>query len=386
MKKISILGSTGSIGRNTLQVARHLKNDFQVVALAARDNIDLLEKQALEFSPKIIAVYKPEKALELQKRLPGRTILSGMDGLKAVAAYADADLIISAIAGTMGLQPTVEAIMAGKNVALANKEVLVSAGSLVMRLVKEKGIELIPIDSEHSAIFQCLNGEKRTNIRRLILTSSGGPFREYTQENLEHVTAAQALKHPTWMMGPKVTIDSSTLMNKGLELIEAYWLFNIPMDKMDVIIHPQSIIHSLVEFKDCSMLAQMGAPHMITPIQYAMTYPDRSDGMLEPFDFEKFAKLEFFKPDVEKFRCLHLAYEAMKRGGSLPCYMNGANEILVDKFLIGEISWCDIAIHLERLMEQHHIQSVERLDEILAVDAQAREEAAGIPVAHESYR
>lgn len=376
MKKLSLLGSTGSIGCNTLNIVRHLKSQFQVVALAARENIDLLERQAREFQPLIIAVYQPDKARELQKRLPGQTILSGMDGLKAVAACQEAELVISAIAGTLGLQPTIEAILAGKDVGLANKEALVSGGALVMRLVKENGTELLPIDSEHSAIFQCLNGERKSAVRRIILTSSGGPFRGWSKEQLERVTVEQALHHPTWKMGPKVTIDSSTLMNKGLEVIEAHWLFNMEMDKIDVIIHPQSIIHSLVEFCDGSMLAQMGAPSMIVPIQYAMTYPERSPGLLEPFDFMKHAKLEFFKPDLATFQCLSLAYEAIRRGGSLPCFMNAANEILVERFLAREISWMDIGIQLENLMNQHHVQPVDTLEDILAIDAQAREEAA----------
>lgn len=375
MKNISILGSTGSIGRNTLNVVRHLKGRFRVVALAARENIDLLEQQAQEFQPLIIGVYCHEKARLLQKRLPGQTIIAGMEGLKAVAACREAEMVISAIAGTLGLQPTIEAILAGKSIGLANKEALVSGGALVMRLVKEKGVSLLPIDSEHSAIFQCLNGEKSSTINRIILTSSGGPFRTWTNEQLEHVAVEQALNHPTWKMGPKVTIDSSTLMNKGLEIIEARWLFDLPVDKIEVIIHPQSIIHSLVEFNDFSMLAQMGVPSMIVPIQYAMTYPERHPGMLQPFDFVKHAKLEFFEPDFSKFRCLALAYEAIRRGGSLPCYMNAANEVLVERFLAGEIGWNEIGIELERLMAQHDVQAIDTLDGILAVDAQAREEA-----------
>ncbi len=375
MKQIAILGSTGSIGCNALNVVRHLKSCFRVVALAARENIDLLEQQAREFHPLIIGVFNPEKAYELQKRLPGQTIVAGMEGLKAVAACQEAQMVISAIAGTLGLQPTVEAILAGKEIGLANKEALVSGGALVMRLVKECGVQLIPIDSEHSAIFQCLKGEKRESVNRIVLTASGGPFRHWTREQLEHVTVEQALNHPTWKMGPKVTIDSSTLMNKGLEVIEACWLFNVKPDKIEVMIHPQSIIHSLVEFSDYSMLAQMGEPNMIVPIQYAMTYPDRYPGLLKPFDFMKHAKLEFCKPDLTQFRCLALAYEAIRQGGSLPCYMNAANEILVQRFLTGEIRWSEIGIQLESLMSQHQVQPIEALEDILAVDAQAREEA-----------
>lgn len=375
MKQIAILGSTGSIGRNALNVARHLKSQFRVVALAARENIDLLEQQAREFHPLVIGVFHPEKARELQKRLPGQTVVAGMEGLKVVAACQEADTVISAIVGTMGLQPTIEAILAGKNVGLANKEALVSGGALVMRLVKEKGIQLIPIDSEHSAIFQCLNGEKIATVRRIVLTASGGPFRNWTHEQLENVSVEQALNHPNFRMGPKVTVDSSTLMNKGLEMIEAHWLFGMGVDKIEVVIHPQQIIHSLVEFNDCSMMAQMGIPSMLVPIQYAMTYPDRLPGLLEPFDFVKHGKLEFLKPDLAKFRCLALAYEAIQRGGSLPCYMNAANEVLVEHFLAGRMSWKEISIQLERLMDQHDVQSVNTLEEILAVDAQAREEA-----------
>lgn len=380
MKQITILGSTGSIGRNALNVARHLNSRLKVVALAARDNIDLLEQQIHEFQPKMVAVFNPEKAQELQKRLPQQVVLAGMEGLKIVAAYEEAEMVISAIAGTVGLQPTIEAILAGKDIGLANKEVLVSGGALVMQLVKKHHIRLIPIDSEHSAIFQCLKEEKQTTVNRLILTSSGGPFRNWTHDQLKQVTIAQALNHPTWTMGPKVTIDSSTLMNKGLEVIEAYWLFNIEIDKIEVIIHPQSIVHSLVEFTDYSMLAQMGEPSMLGPIQYAMTYPDRCPGILKSFDFVKNAKLEFFLPDFTKFRCLALAYEAIRRGDSLPCYMNAANEVLVQRFLEGKISWNDISMQLEHLMNQHQVQPVDTLDNVLAIDSLAREEAANFEI------
>lgn len=376
MKQIAILGSTGSIGTNALNVVRHLKSRFQVVALAARENIDKLEEQAKEFRPHVIGVYDHEKARELQQRLPGQTIIPGMEGLKAVAACQGSDLVISAMTGTMGLQPTIEAILSGKDVALANKEALVSGGALVMRLVKEKRVRLIPIDSEHSAIFQCLNGEKKSSVNRIILTASGGPFRTWSKEQLERVTVEQALNHPNWKMGSKVTIDCSTLMNKGLEMIEAHWLFDIPVDKIDVMIHPQSIIHSMVEFNDYSMLAQMGVPNMIIPIQYAMTYPERVQGMLEPFDFVKHGKLEFSPPDMKQFPCLALTYEAMRKGGSLPCYMNAANEVLVGQFLSRQINWADISIRLEQMMNRHSIQPLNTLEDILEIDAQAREEAA----------
>lgn len=378
MKHIAILGSTGSIGQNVLKVARHLKNHFRIAAIAARDNIDLLEEQALEFDPSIIAVFSLEKAFELKKRLPGKTIIGGMEGLKAVATCLEAEMVISAMAGAVGLQPTVEAILAKKNVGLANKEALVSGGALVMGLAEKNQVKIIPIDSEHSAIFQCLQGQQESAIHRIILTSSGGPFRRFSSEELKNVTVSQALNHPTWKMGPKVTVDSSTLMNKGLEVIEARWLFNLEPHKIEVIVHPQSIIHGLIEFTDRSMLAQMGVPDMIVPIQYAMTYPDRALGLLEPFDFTKHSKLEFFTPDIDKFRCLPLAFEAIKQGGSLPCYMNAANEKLVERFLLKEISWAQIGIFLERLMEKHPLHPADRLEDILMIDALAREEAAKV--------
>ncbi|MBA2368853.1 MAG: 1-deoxy-D-xylulose-5-phosphate reductoisomerase [Candidatus Protochlamydia sp.] len=376
MKRISVLGSTGSIGQNTMKVARHLGQDIQVAALAARENIDLLEAQAKEFNPDLIAVYNSDRAHDLQKRLPGKTVLAGMEGLIAVASYSGADMVISAIAGTVGLQPTIEAILAGKDIGLANKEALVSGGALIMKLVEENGTSLVPIDSEHSAIFQCLKGEQREAVRRLVLTSSGGPFRTWTEEQLKGVTVADALNHPTWKMGPKVTVDSSTLMNKGLEVIEAYWLFNMPLDKIEVVIHPQSIIHSLVEFNDYSILAQMGEPNMIVPIQFALTYPVRRPGLLKAFDFVKNGKMEFAAPDLRAFRCLGLAYEALQKGGSMPCYMNAANEVLVERFLAGEIEWRKISAYLEFLMDRHPVISIDSLETILAIDALAREEAS----------
>ena len=375
-KRIAILGSTGSIGENTLKVARHLGPEvIQVTALAAQSNIDLLEQQAKEFNPELIAVFDPEAARQLQKRLPTTPILTGMDGLKAVATHESVNFVVSAIAGTRGIQPTLAAIQAGKSIGLANKEALVSGGSVVMQLAKQKGVSIVPIDSEHSAIFQCLHREKTQAVHRLILTSSGGPFRSYSKEQLQQAQMEQALKHPTWQMGPKVTIDSSTLMNKGLEVIEAYWLFGISIDKIDVVVHPQSIIHSLVEFRDGSMLAQMSEPTMIVPIQYALTYPERMPGLLKPFDFLKNQTLQFFEPDVDKFRCLSLAYQAVRAGGSLTCYMNAVNEVLVSRFLKREISWVEIGHKLEQLMIKHSIQPVNSLDDIIGIDQLGREEA-----------
>lgn len=377
MQRIAILGSTGSIGKSSLQIARHLGPDsIKVTALAAHSNIDALEKQAHEFSPELIAVYNEDKALELQKRLPHISIVAGMEGLEAVASYGSAQFVISAIAGTLGLIPTVAAIKAGKKIGLANKEALVSGGALVMSLARKTGVPIIPIDSEHSALFQCLLGNDIAKVQRLILTASGGPFRTYTTDQLNGITVDHALRHPTWAMGPKVTIDCSTLMNKGLEVIEAHWLFDIPIDKIDVVVHPQSIIHSMVEYVDNSIIAQMGEPTMLTPIQYAMTYPERLPGILPRFDFTKHETLQFLVPDTEKFPCLRFAFDAVRAGGSLTCYMNAANEVLVNRFMNRQIGWMDIAMKLGQLMSKHQVAKIESLDDVLAVDEQARREAS----------
>ena len=308
-------------------------------------------------------------------RLPEMEIVAGMEGLKAVASYDQADLVVSAIAGTLGSVPTVSAIEAKKTIGLANKESLVSGGQLLLSLAAQNNVRILPIDSEHSAIFQCIQGENPGNIRRIILTASGGPFRNLSKEELSKVTIDQALCHPTWKMGPKITVDCSTLMNKGLEVIEAHWLFATPLEKIEVIIHPESIIHSMVEFVDGSIKAQMSEPTMLIPIQYALTYPHRLAGIQKPFDFVKNKTMQFFEPDVDKFRCLKLAFEAVKRGGSLPCYMNAANEILVDRFINKEISWLDIGTKLEDLMSSHSIRQLHTLEDVLEVDQQARQEA-----------
>ncbi len=377
VKKISLLGSTGSIGRNALAIIDHHPSDFSVEVLAAQQNIDLLEKQARRFRPKLIVLQHEAKARELQQRLPHIPVLGGSEGLLAAATYDTADLVIGAIAGTAGIAPAFAALQAGKTLALANKEALVSAGELLTRLAKEKNLPILPIDSEHSAIFQCLQGQAAiSSVRRLILTASGGPFRNYSLEQLQNITVNQALNHPNWHMGPKVTIDCSTLMNKGLEAIEAHWLFTMPLEQIEVIIHPQSIIHSMVEFCDGSILSQMGEPDMRVPIQYAMTYPQRKPGMLQPFDFIKNQTLQFFCPDKKKFRCLQLAFDAMQHGGSLPCFMNAANEVLVQRFIDKQIGWTDIAYKLEHLMETHERINLNSLDEILSMDREARMQAA----------
>ncbi len=374
-KKIALLGSTGSIGTSSLQVVRHLGEDFEISALAAHSNIDLLQQQIKEFRPKVAAVFDEKQAKVLQSRAPGCPILSGLDGLKEVASFNEANFVISSITGTAGLIPTIEAIKAGKDVALANKEALVSGGELVMKLVKEKGVQLLPVDSEHSALFQALQGNCSSTIRKLILTASGGPFRNHNDEQLKNITVEQALNHPNWKMGSKVTIDSSTLMNKGLEVIEAYWLFGIPLEQIDVVVHPQSIVHSMIEYCDGSIMAQMGEPLMIVPIQYALTYPKRKPGLLNAFDFMRHGKLEFNAPDLKKFPCLSLAFEALRKGGSMPAYMNAANEVLVSRFLNKEISWQDIGKKLETLMERHSSKPVPTIEAIFDIDHEARSDA-----------
>lgn len=376
MKHLSILGSTGSVGQNVLNVVRHLGSDkFKIVALAAHSNIDLLYEQALEFKPEIIGVYNEEKALELSKKLPNIQIVTRMEGIQEVATYSSANLVVNSIVGNFGLKPMLSAIEAKKDIALANKEVLVSAGELLMSACKKNNCKLIPIDSEHSAIYQCIEGKKVEDVQRLILTASGGPFLHHSKSDLEKANLSDALNHPTWNMGAKITIDSSTLMNKGFEVIEAHWLFGVPLEKIDVIIHPQSIIHSMVEFVDNTLLAQLGYPEMTTPIQYALSHPEKFPGLLSPFDFTKHNQLQFFAPDFDKFVCLRLAYEAQKLGKSYPCYLNAANETLVERFLNKKISWIDISKKLETLMEKHHKRHVNSIEEILDVDSQARVEA-----------
>lgn len=371
-KKISILGSTGSIGKNVLKIASQLKEQIQVIALAANENIDLLEKQALEHSPEVICVYNSEKAQQLQLRLPHIEVLSEMKGLCQIATYDSVELVVAAMVGAIGLIPTAEAIKAKKNIALANKEVLIAGGSYILPLVKQYGVSLIPIDSEHNAIFQCLKNENPRDINRIILTSSGGPFREWKKEHFPQITPKDALKHPNFNMGAKITIDSSTLMNKGLEVIEAYWLFDVPLDKIEVLIHPQQKVHGLIEFKDGSILAQMSEPDMTIPIQYALTYPKRLKSSLPPYDFTKNKQLNFDQPNPSLFRCLFLAYESLRIGGTMPCFMNAANEILVYRFLNKDITWLEISEKLERLMSEYTSQKATSLEAILEADTLGR--------------
>lgn len=374
-KRIAVLGSTGSIGKSALQVVEHLNEDLEVAALAAKSNIELLEEQAKKFSPKLVAVFDADKALLLQKKIPHIPVLAGIDGLKAVASFSGSDYALLAMTGSVGLLPAIAAIEAGKQIGLANKEVLICAGEWISELAKKKGITILPVDSEHSALFQCLNGEDPKSVRRLILTASGGPFLNRSIESLKSITVKEALAHPNWTMGPKVTIDSSTLINKGFEMIEARWLYGIEPSRIEAVIHPQSRIHSCVEFIDGSILAQISEPDMVLPIQYALTYPKRKKGMLSPYDFLKNGTLTFLPPDKEKFLCLQIATYAMREGKSYPCFLNAANEVLVERFLNQEISWDAIGTKLEKLISSHRPANLLTLDAILSVDADARREA-----------
>lgn len=373
MRTISILGSTGSIGTQTLEVVEVL-GDIQVGAISGNHNIKLLEEQARKFRPRLVSVMDEDNAKELKSRLADTNckVVAGMDGLVEAATLAEADTVVTSVVGNVGLRPTFEAISAGKNIALANKETLVSAGQLVMDLAKKKGISIYPVDSEHSAIFQSLQGNKDNQIRRILLTASGGPFRGKTLDQLKNVTAADALCHPNWSMGKKITIDSATLMNKGLEVMEAKWLFGVDTDQIEVLVHPQSIIHSAVEYEDGAIMAQLGEPDMRVPIQYALTYPKRVANPFPKIDFAKRAQLTFDHPDMDTFRCLTLAYKALKIGGTMPTVLNGANEIAVAKFLSGKIGFLDIPALIEKTMEAYTVKENYTLEDLLEADAWAR--------------
>ena len=373
MRKISILGSTGSIGTQTLEVVENLEN-IKVMAITGNSNIDLLEKQARKFRPELVAVMDEKNAKILQDRLADMNIriVSGMDGLVEAATYKDVDTVVTSVVGNIGLKPTFEAIRAGKNIALANKETLVSAGQLVMDLAKKHHIHIYPVDSEHSAIFQSLQGNGENKIQRILLTASGGPFRGKKREELENVTAADALAHPNWSMGKKITIDSATLMNKGLEVMEAKWLFDVDVDQIEVLIHPQSIVHSAVEYEDGAIIAQMGEPDMRVPIQYALTYPKRVKNPFPRIDFAQRSNLTFDKPDMDTFKCLSLAYRALKTGGTLPAVLNGANEVAVARFLKGEISFLQIPALIEQTMDAYTVKYEYTLEDLLEADAWAK--------------
>lgn len=373
-ENISILGSTGSIGTQTLEVIKEI-GGIHVCAITANKNIDLLEKQVAEFKPRLAVVMDKEQSAILKQRLAGSStkILSGMDGLIEAAVCSEADTVVTSVVGNIGILPTFEAIKAGKNIALANKETLVSAGELIMDTVKKYGVQIYPVDSEHSAIFQSLQGNSQNKIRRILLTASGGPFRGKTREELTHAKAENALKHPNWTMGKKVTIDSSTLMNKGLEVIEAKWLFGVAVENIEVLIHPQSIVHSAVEYEDGAVIAQMGEPDMRVPIQYALTYPKRLRNSFPKIDFSERNSLTFEKPDTDTFRCLSLAYQAVKIGGTLPAVMNGANEIAVQAFLDGKISFLSIADIIEKTMDTYTVKYNYSVGDLIEADQWARD-------------
>ena len=369
MKRIAVLGSTGSIGTQTLEVAR-ANGDIEIAALAAGRNIELLEAQIREFSPKVCGVFDEKKAGELKMRVRDTEtrIVSGMEGLLEIAAMDGYEILVTAVVGMIGIRPTVAAIKSGKDIALANKETLVTAGHLIIPLAAEHQVRLLPVDSEHSAIFQCLNGEQGNKIEKILLTASGGPFYGKTMEELKHVRVEDALKHPNWSMGRKITIDSSTMVNKGLEVMEAKWLFGVEMDDVQVVVQPKSIIHSMVQFTDGAVMAQLGTPDMKLPIQYALYYPERRPMGGERLDFWSLSSIAFGKPDFETFKGLSLAYEAGRAGGSVPTVYNAANERAVAKFLNGSISYLTITEIIEAAMGHHKRKAAPSLEEILETE------------------
>ncbi len=373
MKTLCILGSTGSIGKNSLEVIANFPDRFRVGYLTANNNIEQLRLQVERFKPRAVAVLSADAASELKRSTNGNLrVLSGEEGLIELVTSKDVDIVISSLVGFAGLRPTIEAIKCGKTVALANKETLVVAGEIITRLVREHNARLIPIDSEHSAILQCLAGEKPEHVARLILTASGGPFLHLEKEEFHTVTVDAALRHPNWKMGNKITIDSATMMNKGLEVIEAHWLFNLPAEKIDVLVHPQSIIHSMVEFIDGSIKAQLGVPDMKIPIQYALTYPERAASEYKRVNFAQLKEMTFFKPDLQKFECLRLAYDALKTGGTAPAILNAANEVAVDLFLKNKISFDEIPMLIEYALEHCVVLQHPSLDEVVAADGESR--------------
>ena len=370
MKKIAILGSTGSIGTQTLDVVREHSDELQVVALAAGTNKERLKEQIKEFHPKLVSLSDEKKAQELKEELAGEQVevVCGMEGLIEVAGADSADVVVTAVVGMMGILPTMEAIKKGKDIALANKETLVTAGHLIIPMAKEYGVSILPVDSEHSAIFQSLQGEPKAALDKILLTASGGPFRGKSAEFLETVTLEAALNHPNWSMGPKITIDSSTMVNKGLEVMEAKWLFGVDYSQIEVVIQPQSIIHSMVQYVDGAIIAQLGTPDMRVPIEYALFYPERRSLSGDRLDFSKLSQITFEKPDYKVFRGLSLAIEAGKTGGTMPTVFNAANERAVAKFLKGEIKYTDIVRSIEKCMDAHKVSAHPDLEEILATE------------------
>ena len=373
IKTVSILGSTGSIGTQSLEVCE--KHDIKVTALAAHSSIDMLEQQARKFMPSKVCIYRDDKYSELKERLADTDIkvLSGMDGLCEIAVMEESDIVLNSVVGMVGLLPTLTAMEAGKNVALANKETLVAGGKLVTDLAKKKGVTIYPIDSEHSAVFQCLQGNKREQLSKMILTASGGPFFGYTYDQLKNVTKEQALHHPNWDMGNKITIDSATLMNKGLEFIEAKWLFDLRPDQIEIVVHRQSVVHSAVEYNDYSVIAQMGVPDMKIPIQYALLYPDRMECPTGRLSLTDYGKLTFEKPDYDTFKCLSAAIEAITRGGAYPCLVNSANEEAVRAFLHDEIKFIQIGEIVSSVLDKFEYFGINSYEDVTKADSMARE-------------
>lgn len=373
MKNIAILGSTGSIGKNAIEVVQRFPDRFRVTYLAVNRNIDLLFEQVKSLKPKGIVIFDKQKAEEFSNFVNGEIeVLSGEEGLLEIVSRDDVDIVLNSLVGFSGLKPTIKAIESKKRIALANKETLVVAGEIITKLIKENNVELIPVDSEHNAIFQCLVGEDVSDINKIILTASGGPFLYKDKFELENVTVEEALKHPNWKMGNKITIDSATLMNKGLEVIEAHWLFGLPVDRIKVVIHPQSIIHSMVEFVDGSIKAQLGVPDMKIPIQYALTYPERTYADYERVDFVKLGHMTFLEPDFDKFECLKIAYEVARLGGTYPTVLNAANEIAVEAFLNKKIKFTKIPEIIKKAIDAHKPKFNPELEDIFRVDFETR--------------
>jgi len=368
MKNISILGSTGSIGKQTLDVVREHKDRFRIVGLSTNTNIELLRKQIKEFKPVAVCVGDNAKAEELGLLPNEIEVFLGMEGIGRIASLDEADTVVNSLVGSVGILPTIEAIRHNKDIAMANKETLVTAGSIVMKEAKKYGVKFIPIDSEHNAMLQCLKGERIEDIRRIVITCSGGPFRNLSNEELQNVKVKDALNHPTWSMGAKITVDCATLMNKGFEVIETHWLYGIPYERIEVVIHPESIIHSMVEFSDRSVIAQMSLPDMKLPIQYALSYPDRIENGFSSLDFARLKGLTFDMPDTERFSCLRIAYGAGIKGGTLPAVLNAANEVAVRYFLENKITFPDIPRIVQSAIEKHNPIKNPELDEILEID------------------
>ncbi len=377
IRRISILGSTGSIGTQSLKVVDQFPEKFKIIGLSTRGNIDLLEKQIRKYKPLAAAVLLQDKALELRKRISdlNTIVLTGEDGLKILAAWPDAEMVVVALVGFSGLEPTLAALREGKAIALANKEALVVGGELIMAEARSKQTTIIPVDSEHSAIFQCLHAGRESEVEKIILTASGGPFLGWNEKELAGVQPFQALKHPNWTMGAKVTIDSATLMNKGFEVIEAHWLFNLDLKKIDVVIHPESIIHSMVEFTDGSIIAQMSLPSMLFPIQYALSYPERWESNFPRLKWDSKCSISFLPPDRKSFPCLSYAYRAGKTGGTMPAVLNAANEVAVEKFLESRIPFLHIPVVLEEVMNRHSSRLNPSLEDIIEADTWARQES-----------